>query len=150
MADSVTSWKSGQNPTPGVPSVGYPYCEFNWNVTADTNSGADQKSEAFAYPGRYFTLAINTAGDAVDTNDIVYTLYGSNNSDLAIAKWDTVKTATIANAAITNLTTYVEVSTENDEALYKFYKLGLNPAGDVGPECTIRVGINAPSLGIKG
>lgn len=146
MADSISKWASGQNPTPGNPSVGYPYCDFSWNVTADTNSGAAQTSEAFAYPGRYFTIAINTAADAVDTNDIVYTLYGSNDVDLAIAKWDTVKTATIANAAITDLTTFVEINTENDEAYFKYYKLKLDPAGDVGADCIVRVGINAPAL----
>ena len=59
MADSVTKWKSGQNPTPGVPSVGYPYCDFNWNVTADTDSDAAQTSSTFAYPGKYFTIVVN-------------------------------------------------------------------------------------------
>ena len=101
-------------------------------------------SPAFAYPGRYFTLVINAGADTITTADVVYTLYGSNDVDLAIAKWDTVKTGTIANAAITDLTTFVEINTENDEGLFKFYKLKLDPSQDPGTS-DVRVGINAPA-----
>ena len=150
MADSVTSWKSGQNPTPGVPSVGYPYCDFTWN-DPDTDSSAALTSESFAYPGKYFTVVVNASADSVGGSaDIVYHLYGSNDDSLAIAKWDIVKTATIGSAAIHDLVTFVEINTVNDEGYFKFYKLKLNPSADVGEECTVRVGINAPSLGLKG
>jgi len=115
-----------------------------WN-DPDDNSHAAVTSPAFAYPGRYFTIIINGAA-AATAGDYVYTLMGSNDIDLADAKWDTVKTATIANAAITNLTTFVEVNTEDDEGMFKFYKLKLDPSADVGPGITIRVGINAPAL----
>ena len=151
MADSVSSWKSGQNPVPGTPSVGYPYCDFSWNVTADTDSLAAQTSETFAYPGKYFTIVINAGADSIaGSADVVYHLYGSNDDSLAIAKWDIVKTATIGTATIHDLVTFVEINTENDEGYFKFYRLKLNPSADVGPNCIVRVGINAPSIGVKG
>tara|TARA_R100000808_G_scaffold9378_1_gene25820 strand:- start:5648 stop:6118 length:471 start_codon:yes stop_codon:yes gene_type:complete len=152
MADSVSKWKSGQNPTAGTPSVGFPYADFTWNgldgagSADDTNSHAALTSEVLDYPGRYFTLVINAGADTIGgTADVVYTLYGSNDRDLAIAKWDVVKTATLASATITDLVTFVEINTENDEAYYKYYKLKLDPSADVGPTCTIKVGVNAPA-----
>tara|TARA_R110002012_G_C11399550_1_gene585563 strand:- start:117 stop:566 length:450 start_codon:yes stop_codon:yes gene_type:complete len=146
MADSISNkWYSGQNPVPGTASIGYPYVDFKWN-TGSGSSHAALTSPAFAYPGRYFTLVINAAADTITTADVVYTLYGSNNANLAIAKWDTVKTATIANAAITELTTFVEINTENDEGFFKFYKLKLDPSQNPGSARVVKVGINAPAL----
>ena len=144
MANIISEkWFSGQNPVPGTASVGYPHVDFTWNSPDDNNHTA-VTSPAFAYPGRYFTIVFNGAA-AATAGDYVYTLYGSNDSDLEIAKWDTIKTATIANADITALTTFVEVNTENDEAYYKYYKIKLDPDADPGPAITIRVGINAPA-----
>ena len=145
MADSISKWYSGQNPIPGTVSVGYPYADFTWN-DGDTNSHAALTSSVFDYPGKYFTLVINAGADAVGGSaDVVYHLYGSNDRTLAIANWDIVKTATIGTATITELVTFVEINTENDEGYFKYYKLKLDPSADVGADCTIRVGINAPA-----
>ena len=146
MADRVSVWKSGQEVTAvGTATVGYPHADFEWNADADTDSDAALTSEAFAYPGRYFTLVMNATADTVGGSaDVVYTLYGSNDRDLAIAKWDTVKTATIGTATITDLVTFVQIDTEDDEGYFKYYKLKLDPSADVGVDCLIRVGVNAP------
>jgi hypothetical protein len=149
MADKVSVWKSGQEITAlGTASVGYRHADFEWNTDDDdTNSLAALTSEGFAYPGRYFTLVVNATADAIGGSaDVVYTLYGSNDNDLAIAKWDTVKTATIASANIHNLVTFVEVNTENDEGFFRYYKLKLDPSADVGADCLIRVGINSTPI----
>ena len=149
MADKVSLWKSGQEITTlGTASVGYRHVDFEWNTDSDdTDSHAALTSQAFAYPGRYFTLVMNATADAIaGSADVVYTLYGSNDKDLAIAKWDTVKTATIASATITDLVTFVEINTENDEGFFRYYKLKLDPSADVGPDCLIRVGINSPPI----
>jgi hypothetical protein len=149
MSDKVSIWKSGQEITTlGTASVGYRHADFEWNADSDdTDSHAALTSQAFAYPGRYFTLVMNATADAIASSaDVVYTLYGSNDKDLAIAKWDTVKTATIASATITDLVTFVEINTENDEGFFRYYKLKLDPSADVGPDCLIRVGINSPPI----
>ena len=145
MANKISDkWYSGQNPTPGNASTGYPSIVYTWHAPDDSNHTA-VTSPVFAYPGRYFSIIIN--GDAATTaGDYVYTLMGSNNRELADAKWDTVKTATINNADITALTTFVEVNTENDEGFFKFYKLKLDPSADPGVGIAIKVGINAPAL----
>ena len=149
MADKVSVWKSGQEITAlGTASVGYRHADFEWNADSDdTDSHAALTSEAFAYPGRYFTLVVNATADTIGGSaDVVYTLYGSNDNDLAIAKWDTVKTATISSADIHNLVTFVEVNTENDEGFFRYYKLKLDPSADVGADCLIRVGINSTPI----
>ena len=149
MADSVsTKWYSGQNPVPGTASVGYPYVDFTWN-DGDTDSHAALISPTFAYPGTHFTLAINTGADAVGGSaDMVCTLLGSNDKDLAVANWGAAKAATtITSANLTGLTAFIEFNTggETGEGYFKFYKLKLDPSADVGEDCVIRVGINAPA-----
>ena len=85
MANTVTKWKSGQNPVPGTESVGFPHCDFTWNVGSGTDH-AEVISEPFVYPGRYFTLMINTEGASISSSTTVtYTLYGANSPDLADA-----------------------------------------------------------------
>ena len=152
MANTVTKWKNGQNPVPGTPSVGFPYCDFTWNVGSGSDH-AEVTSEPFAYPGRYFTLMINTEGASSSSfTTVTYTLYGANSPDLADAKWDSVATASIANAAIDDIVTKVAINAETMGAalgfgIFKYYKLGLDPNQDPGVDCSIRVGLNAPPVG---
>tara|TARA_B100000519_G_C14241050_1_gene437346 strand:+ start:1787 stop:2251 length:465 start_codon:yes stop_codon:yes gene_type:complete len=151
MADSVTKWKSGQNPVPGTESVGYPYCDFTWN-DPDTNSHAAVTSEAIAYPGRYFSFALNTDAAAVGGSaNLAFTVLGSNSSSLTEAKWTTVSSGTVLSAAITEKMSIAKISAETTgsaagNGVYKFYKLQLDPSADPG-EVTIRVGLNAPPIG---
>ena len=150
MADSVTEWKSGQNPTPGVESVGYPYCDFTWN-DPDTNSDDAITSNPIAYPGRYFSFALNTTGAAVGGSaNLAFTIIGSNDISLSDNKWTTVSTGTILNAAIGGKMSSAKVSTETKgstvgDGIFKFYKLKLDPSADPGT-VAMRVGLNAPPI----
>ena len=153
MANTVTKWKSGQNPVPGTPSVGFPYCDFTWNVGSGTDHSAIT-SEPFAYPGRYFTFMFNTEGASISSSTTVaYTLYGANSPDLADAKWDViVNAATLTNAAIDDIVTRIVINTETlgstvGWGIYKYYKIKLDPNQDPGVDYSVRVGINAPPVG---
>lgn len=151
MADSVTKWKSGQNPVPGTESVGYPYCEFTWN-DPDTNSDDAITSEPIAYPGRYFSFALNTTAAAVGGSaNLAFTVIGSNDTSLTDNKWTTVATGTVLSAAIGGKMSIAKVSTETTGSaaglgIFKFYKLKLDPSADPGT-VTMRVGLNAPPVG---
>tara|TARA_R110002020_G_scaffold146524_1_gene321164 strand:+ start:95 stop:559 length:465 start_codon:yes stop_codon:yes gene_type:complete len=150
MADSVTKWKSGQNPVPGTESVGYPYCDFTWN-DPDTNSHAAVTSEAIAYPGRYFSFALNTVGIAVGGSaNLAFTVLGSNDVSLTEAKWTSVATGTALSAGIDEKMSIAKVSAETTGSgvglgVFKFYKLKLDPSADPGA-ITMRVGLNAPPI----
>ena len=152
MANTVTEWKSGQNPTPGVESVGYPNCDFTWNVGSGTDH-AEVLSEPFAYPGRYFTILVNTNGASISTSTtMAYTLYGSNDADLTHSMWDTIVTGSLTNAEIDDEIGIVKYAAETNGStlgfgIYKFYKLGLDPNQDPGVDYAIKVGINAPPIG---
>ena len=152
MANTITKWKSGQNPVPGTESIGFPYCDFTWNVGSGTDH-AEVISKPFAYPGRYFTLLVNTEGASISSSTtLVYTVYGTNNVDLAHAKWDSVVTGTLTNVNIDDVSAPVNIQSETygtavvGKGVYRHYKLGLDPNQDPGTDYSIRVGLNAPPV----
>ena len=153
MANNVTEWKNGQNPTPGTASVGYPYCDFTWNDPDDSNDDPIT-SEAFSYPGRYFTLIINADG-ATTAADYAWTILGTNDKTLADAKWGTLGSNSMSNAVITGMSNRVTFNVETLAAsiagggIWKWMKLKLDPSADPGPAITLRIGLNAPPVGSK-
>ena len=153
MANTVTKWKSGQNPVPGTESVGFPHCDFTWNVGSGTDH-AEVISEPFAYPGRYFTFLVNTEGASISSSTTMsLKLYGANSPDLAHAKWETVgATVSISNAQIDDIAAVAAFNVETDGdakgiGICKYYKVGLDPNQDPGVDYSIRVGLNAPPVG---
>jgi hypothetical protein len=152
MANTVTKWKSGQNPVPGTPSVGFPYCDFTWNVGSGTDH-AEILSEPFAYPGRYFTFVINTEGASISSSTTaVWKLYGANSSDLADAKWDFLVQGSISNVQLDDVAAVAPVGVETagdaqGVGICKYYRIGIDPNQDPGVDYSIRVGLNTPPVG---
>ena len=148
MADSVTKWKSGQNPSPGTPSVGYPNCIFAWNTGRGTSFAA-QTSDPIAYPSEVFSFAINTNGATISSSTtLTYHVYGGQNTT---GPWKQLLTGTISNASIDEETELVNVNAETygmgvvGKGIFEYYTIKLTPNQDPGT-FSITVGVNAQSL----
>ena len=142
MADSVTKWDRGNAPTAGSPSTGYHSVDFKWNTGSGTSHAA-VTSDSFSMHHDEWTVHLNSGAIAL-SNNIVYSIMGSNDSDLADAKWHIIKTATVTNAGITELVYPIHIChTGTEVALprFKHYKIKLDPSANPGSDIVLKVSL---------
>tara|TARA_R100000152_G_C6688406_1_gene120617 strand:+ start:62 stop:517 length:456 start_codon:yes stop_codon:yes gene_type:complete len=146
MADFVSEWTKGFETTPGVPSRGYDYMTFTWNKTSGS-SHAPLTSDIFPIHQDEATIVVNIGVASITSGtSMTVSLLGSNNKDLAVDKWESVRAVSFNEAAISGTQCSMQVnfaggSVSGDPGRHMFYKLQLDPNQDPGQPFAVTVGI---------
>lgn len=140
MADSVT-YDRGNAPTAGNPSTGYQSIEFKWNTGSGTSHAA-LTSDSFSMFKEDWTIQLNANAIAV-ANNMLYDLIGSNDEEVAEAKWESIQSATIMNAGITEQIVGVNIchTGVGNHPRFKHYRLKLDPSANPGSDIVFKVNL---------
>ena len=139
MANTVGNWDDGM-PT-GLGSVNgsrpYPRVKFHWNVGSGTDhSELESPNLDFPLRGDCINFLVNTEAANVNAENVVLNIKGSADG----TNYYTLDSVNIVTAKFDEKL-YIHKYDVNTNGLAPYMKIGLDPAGNLGTDAIVYVGV---------